>query len=123
MNARAGARPRLAAITHSLVLLPVVLVASQWVSHIPLAALAGVLLATVAFDLVTAVILGLVVAGAFALQQTARTARVDEVPLDETDHSAEERSLLDEHTVAFRLEGPLFFGARPPVLARAVRGR
>ncbi|MDV3297178.1 MAG: sodium-independent anion transporter, partial [Brachybacterium paraconglomeratum] len=42
VNVRAGAASRLAAITHSLVLLVVVLVASRWVSQIPLAALAGV---------------------------------------------------------------------------------
>ena len=142
VNARAGAKSRLAAITHSLVLFAVVLVASQWVSVIPLAALSGVLLATavqmievssvaalirstrgdavvlvltagatVMFDLVTAVILSLVVAGAFALQQTARTARLDEVPLDSEDHLLEERTVLDEHIVVFRLDGPLFFGA------------
>lgn len=142
VNARAGARSRLAAITHSLVLLAVVLVASQWVSQIPLAALAGVLIATavqmvevssvlallratrsdgivllltavatVAFDLVTAVILGLLVAGAFALHQTARTAHLDEIPLDHEDHYLEERGVLDDRIVVFRLDGPLFFGA------------
>ena len=67
--------------------------------------------ATVAFDLVTAVLLGLVVAGFFALRETARTARLDEVPLDQTDHSDEEHALLDEHIVAFRIDGPLFFAA------------
>lgn len=142
VNVRAAAASRLAAITHSLILLVVVLVASRWVSQIPLAALAGVLLATaiqmvevsslrallrstrgdaivlvitavatVAFDLVTAVILGLVVAGGFALQQTARSARLDEIPLDASEHGDEERSVLDEHIVVYRLDGPLFFGA------------
>jgi len=66
---------------------------------------------TVAFDLVTAVLVGLVVAGYFALQQMARAARLDEVPLDESGHDEEERSLLDEHIVAFRIDGPLFFAA------------
>lgn len=142
VNVRAGASSRAAAVTHSLILLVVVLVASRWVSQIPLAALAGVLIATaiqmvevsslrallrstrgdavvlvitaiatVAFDLVTAVILGLVVAGGFALQQTARSARLDEIPLDSTEHGDEERSLLDEKIVVYRLDGPLFFGA------------
>ena len=46
VNVRSGGRSRLAAITQSLALLAVVLVASQWVASIPLAALAGVLLAT-----------------------------------------------------------------------------
>jgi SulP family sulfate permease len=31
--------------------------------------------------------------------------------LDESDHSDEERALLDEHIVAYRMDGPLFFAA------------
>lgn len=46
VNVRAGASSRLAAVTHSVVLLAVVLVAAPLVSEIPLAALAGVLVAT-----------------------------------------------------------------------------
>ncbi|MET0920300.1 MAG: SulP family inorganic anion transporter [Acidimicrobiia bacterium] len=46
VNVRAGARTRVAAIVHSLVLLLVVLVGSSLVAKIPLAALAGVLMAT-----------------------------------------------------------------------------
>jgi MFS superfamily sulfate permease-like transporter len=141
VNVRSGARSRLAAVTHSVALLIVVVAASQLVGAIPLAALAGVLLATavqmveassfgallrstrgdaaalvitagatIVLDLVTAVILGLVVAGAFALQQMARSARMDEIELDHADHSEEERALFDEHIVAYRLDGPLFFG-------------
>lgn len=67
--------------------------------------------ATITFDLVTAVIIGLVLAGFFALRETARSAHLQEVPLDDADHSDEERTLLDEHIVAYRLEGPLFFAA------------
>ena len=142
VNVRSGATSRLAALTHALVLLVIVLVAARWVAEIPRAALAGVLIATavqmvkvsslaallrstrgdaavlaitavatVAFDLVTAVLVGLVVAGFFALRQTARSARLEEMPLDETDHTDEERSLLDEHIVAYRIDGPLFFAA------------
>jgi MFS superfamily sulfate permease-like transporter len=142
VNVRSGAASRLAALTHALVLLVVVLVAARWVAEIPRAALAGVLIATavhmvkvsslaallrstrgdaavlaitavatIAFDLVTAVLVGLVVAGFFALRQTARSARLEEMPLDESDHTDEERSLLDEHIVAYRLDGPLFFAA------------
>ncbi|UUZ60907.1 SulP family inorganic anion transporter [Nocardioides sp. B-3] len=142
VNIRAGATSRLASLTHAPVLLAVVPVAARWVSEIPLAALAGVLIATaihmirissllaparstrgdaavpaitagatVLFDSVTAVLLGLVVAGFVALQQTARTARLDEMPLDEADHTDEEQSLLDEHIVAYRIDGPLFFAA------------
>ncbi len=142
VNVRAGATTRLAALTHALVLLAIVLVAATWVGEIPRAALAGVLIATavqmvrvssmaallrstrgdaavlaitaaatITFDLVTAVLIGLVVAGFFALQQTARSARLEEMPLDVADHIDEERSLLDEHIVAYRLDGPLFFAA------------
>lgn len=144
VNVRSGARSRLAALVHALVLLAVVVALAPAVSSIPLAALAGVLLATslqmvevssvrallrstrgdavvlvltavatVAFDLVTAVILGLVVAGFFALQQVARAAHVDEtaIELDDGDHDAEESALLADHIVAYRLEGSLFFGA------------
>ena len=46
VNVRAGARSRLAAVTHSVVLLALVLAAAPLVSGIPLAALAGVLFAT-----------------------------------------------------------------------------
>ncbi|HEX2894272.1 MAG TPA: SulP family inorganic anion transporter [Marmoricola sp.] len=142
VNVRAGASTRLAAVTHGLVLLAIMLVASRWVADIPLAALAAVLIttatqmvrvssvaallratrgdaavlvitaaATVVADLVTAVLLGLVVAGAFALRQTARSATLEEMPLDPLDHGDEERAVLDEQIVVFRLDGPLFFAA------------
>lgn len=75
--------------------------------------------ATVFLDLVTAVLIGLIIAGFFALRQTAATARLDEMPLEahepddtgDADHSREERRLLDEHIVAYRIDGPLFFAA------------
>lgn len=142
VNVRSGGRSRLAALTQSVALLVVVLVATQAVGSIPLAALAGVLLATaiqmievssvlallrstrgdavallitaaatIVLDLVTAVILGLVVAGTFALQEVARSARLDEIELDHSDHSVEEQALFAEHIVAYRMDGPLFFGA------------
>ncbi len=144
VNVRSGARSRLSAGFHAIVLLVVMIALAPAVANIPLAALAGVLLATAAlmievssvhallrstrgdavvlvlttvatvtFDLVTAVILGLVVAGFFALQQVARSARLQEIaiPSDEADHNAEETSLLADHIVAYRLEGSLFFGA------------
>jgi SulP family sulfate permease len=140
VNVRSGASSRLAALTHAVVLALLALVGARWVGEIPLAALAGVLVATatqmvkvssvtallrstrgdaavlavtavatVALDLVTAVLIGLVVAGFFALQQTARSASFGEVPLDPEDHSDEERSLVDDHIVAYRIDGPLFF--------------
>ncbi len=142
VNVRAGASSRLAALSHAALLLIVVSVAAGLVGEIPLAALAGVLIATaiqmirvssltalvrstrgdavtlvatavatIAFDLVYAVIIGIVAAGFFALRQTARTARLEEVELDSSDHRDEERHLVDEHIVAYRIDGPLFFAA------------
>ena len=155
VNVRSGARSRLAAVVHSLVLLLVVLALAPVVGWIPLAALAGVLiatairmvevsslralvrasrsdafvlaltfLATVVLDLATAVVLGIVTAGALALRQLANTTALREETLADVDgsrdadssegwsddHAAEERALLDEQIVAYRLEGPLFFG-------------
>ncbi|MFD4601903.1 SulP family inorganic anion transporter [Streptomyces sp. NPDC058464] len=142
VNVRTGASSRLAALIHAAVLAVIVFAAAPLVSRIPLAALAGVLLATairmvevgslkamakatrsdalilvltavatLALDLVYAVIIGLVVAGALALRAVARQARLDQVPLDRGDHSAEEHALLAEHIVAYRIDGPLFFAA------------
>ena len=151
VNVRSGARSRLAAVVHAAVLVAVVLTLAPLVAHIPLAALAGVLiatairmvevsnlrallrvtradaavlvttfLATVMLDLATAVVLGVVVAGGLALRELARTAALTETSLDALDdgspadgaegHHTEEQALLDAHLVAYRLEGPLFFG-------------
>lgn len=79
-------------------------------------------LATVALDLVTAVVLGVLVAGALALRQMAQEARLEEVPIGPVyagsdGEVAEEQALLDEHIVAYRLDGPLFFvGAHQSLL-------
>ncbi|MFI7008609.1 SulP family inorganic anion transporter [Streptomyces sp. NPDC050145] len=142
VNVRTGAGSRLAALTHAAVLAAIVFAAAPLVSKIPLAALAGVLLATairmvevgslramaratrsdavilvltavatLALDLVYAVLIGLAVAALLALRAIAGQARLDEVPLDRGDHSAEEHALLAEHIVAYRIDGPLFFAA------------
>ena len=66
---------------------------------------------TVAVDLVTAVAVGVGVAVVLALRAVARSVRLDEMALDTADHSEEERELLAEHIVAYRLDGPLFFAA------------
>ncbi|MCZ4604082.1 SulP family inorganic anion transporter [Streptomyces sp. Lzd4kr] len=142
VNVRTGAGSRLAALVHAAILAVIVFAAAPLVSKIPLAALAGVLLATavrmvevgslramakatradalilvltaiatLALDLVYAVIIGLAVAGVLALRAVARQARFDQVPLDRGDHSVEEHALLAEHIVAYRIDGPLFFAA------------
>lgn len=141
VNVRSGARTRVAAITHSLVLVLVVLFAGGLVSRVPLAALAGVLmvtafrmvevhnvravlrstrsdafvlcvtaLATVAFDLIMAVEIGLAVAAVLALRHMARSAAVTPVSTDELDPNRV-GSLLEEGILTYRLDGALFFGA------------
>jgi len=142
VNVRAGARSRLASITHALTLGVIMLAAAPLVAHIPLAVLAGVLLATairmvevsslaalarstrsdaaimaltaaatLALDLVVAVGVGLVLAAFLAIRKIARTSTLEQVPLDVSDHHAEEAALLAEHIVAYRFDGPLFFAA------------
>ena len=102
VNVRAGARTRVAAIAHSIVILAVILLAAPVVSRIPLAVLGGVLVVTavkmvdhvrvltvirahlaeaivfcltatvtIAVNLVTAIEVGLVVAGILALRAIA----------------------------------------------------
>src|SRR5690606_4687311 len=68
---------------------------------------------TVAVDLVTAVVVGLVIASLLALRSVSQSAKLERVPLDDDsgDNSAEELSLLSDRIVAFRFDGPLFFGA------------
>jgi SulP family sulfate permease len=145
VNVRSGARSRLSAVVHSGFLLTVVLLLAPLVSRVPLAALAGILVATairmvevgsvrallrsgrgdaavlvgtavatVALDLITAVVVGVVATGAVALRQVARASGLEERPVsdgDHAEHDAEQHSLLDQHIVAYRLEGSLFFGA------------
>ncbi|MDQ1682864.1 MAG: sulfate permease, SulP family [Frankiaceae bacterium] len=142
VNVRAGARSKLAALSHALTVGLIVTAAAPLVRFIPLSALAGVLIATaaqmvsvrslralaratrpdavilavtlvvtVAFDLVTAVVLGLVAAMILALRAVARSTRLEQMPLETAHHSDEERALLAEHIVAYRVDGPLFFAA------------
>jgi sulfate permease, SulP family len=142
VNVRSGAASRLAALSHAAIIAAIMLLIAPLVAHIPLAALAGVLLATairmvevgslaalarstrsdalvmgltavatLALDLVVAVLIGLAVAGVLALRKIAMSVRVEEVPLDSGDHHVEEHALLAEHIVAYRLGGPLFFAA------------
>ena len=66
---------------------------------------------TVALDLVAAVGVGVAVAVVLALRSVAASARIDEVALEEGDHSDEVRALLAEHVIAYRIDGPLFFAA------------
>ena len=144
VNVRSGARTRVSAMVHAVVLVAVVLFAGPLVGKIPLAALAGVLMvtavrmvevhnvravlrstrtdaivlvltaaATIVFDLIVAVELGIALAALFALRAVARTSSATAVPLSEgteLDGDAE-RTLLDAGIVAYRIDGAMFFGA------------
>lgn len=142
VNARSGARTRLAALIHALVLAALMASAAALVGRIPLVALAGVLLvtawrmvephtaravlrasrsdasvylltaaATVVFDLVTAIEVGVAIAAVVVLAKLSTTAQlVADDGLFEL-AAQEEHALLREHVLVYRLNGPLFFGA------------
>ena len=74
-------------------------------------------LATVAFDLIVAVEVGVALAAVFALRNVARTSAATVVPLDVEIDDERERALLQEHIVAYRIDGALFFGAAQRFLA------
>jgi SulP family sulfate permease len=67
--------------------------------------------ATVAFDLIVAVEIGVAAAILFALRNVARSAALTETPVFAEVDDAEEHQLLREHIVAYRIDGALFFGA------------
>ncbi|RPF22227.1 SulP family inorganic anion transporter [Myceligenerans xiligouense] len=147
VNVRSGARTRLAAVVHALVILAVIYLATGPVSRIPLAALAGVLMVTsfrmvhagtvravltstrsdavtfavtaiitVAFDLIEAVQIGLLVAAFLTLRHVARAASVHRDPLPGAARPG------DEHIASYRLEGAMFFGAAGRILAEVTQG-
>jgi SulP family sulfate permease len=64
--------------------------------------------ATIAFDLIVAVEIGLAVAGLLALRQVARNATFDPAPLEIVDGT--ERDLLTDRILTYRIDGALFFG-------------
>lgn len=142
VNVRAGARTRVAALVHAIVLLAVVLFASRAVAAIPLAALAGVLMvtaarmveihsvravvratradaivfaltavATIAFDLIVAVEIGIAVAAVLALRNVARSSSAIPEIVEPDVADARTSDLLHDGIVSYRLDGALFFGA------------
>ena len=143
VNIRSGGRTRLAALTHALVLLAVVYLATTVVSRIPLAALAGVLMVT-AIRMVSLPALRAVIGSTRADTVVFFTTAVITVSFDLIE--AVEigiavsaffalRSLVrssgvhreeipgpaldgDEHIAVFRLDGALFFAAAERVLDR-----
>lgn len=81
--------------------------------------------ATLALDLIYAVITDLAVAVVLALRAVAEQARLDQVPLKtdlSDDHSDEEHTLLAEHIVATCSSAPpMDHPADPPLGCRATR--
>ncbi|MBG6054589.1 SulP family sulfate permease [Salinibacterium sp. CAN_S4] len=143
VNLRSGGRTRLAAITHSLVLLALVYLATGVISQVPLAALSGVLMVTavrmISLSTVRAVVgstrsdavvfvvtaivtvsVDLIVAVGIGIAVAAffalrALARSGGVHREELPSPAQPG---DEHVALFRLDGALFFGAADRVLER-----
>jgi sulfate permease, SulP family len=151
VNVRSGARTRLAAVSHGLIVLAIVSLAAPLASAVPLSALAGILVVvaarmveshalrtilrstksdafilvltmvvTVLFDLILAIEVGLVAAGILFIVRMSRMLSIDPMQLlgesdpvrhdSDADAEAEQR-LLRERVVAYRIDGPIFFGA------------
>ena len=141
VNVRSGARTRLAAIIHGLTLLAIVLFLGSLASAVPLAVLGGILMmvavrmvephavrlilraskadafvllltfgVTIAFDLILAIEIGLVAAGILFIVRVSRLFSV-EVQSDETDQGENGGEPLPRQVVAYRIDGPVFFGA------------
>lgn len=146
VNVRSGGRTRLAAIVHAAVLLAVVYLATEPVSRIPLAALAGVLMVTawrmvpwhemklilrstrsdafifvatavitVAFDLIEAVIIGVIATAFFSLRGLIRSSGVHREELPGPAAPGDERIAL------FRINGALFFGVADRILDQVTK--
>ncbi len=74
---------------------------------------------TIAVNLVTAIEVGLVVAGILALRAIASGSGATQEELaDHHDGPVDETALLSDHIAIFRLDGALFFGAAPRFLER-----
>jgi len=69
--------------------------------------------ATIAFDLVAAVEIGIAVAAVLALRAVAQSAVAvpEQLPTDRVVASEDEAKLLHEHILVYRIDGALFFGA------------
>ncbi|MGM7680340.1 SulP family inorganic anion transporter [Microbacterium sp. A94] len=143
VNVRAGARTRLASIVHAVLLLAIALVGASVVSHIPLAALAGVLMVTacrmvapstvrtvmrstradaVVFCLTAVITVSVDLIYAVLIGLVAagffalrQLARTSGVYREELPGAAQPG---DERIAVFRLEGALFFGAAEKTMER-----
>ncbi|MCX4098383.1 SulP family inorganic anion transporter [Nocardia sp. alder85J] len=114
VDVRSGARTRLATLTHVAVLAAIICLAAPLVARIPVAALAGVLL---------------------ALHAPATEARLHRIPsrrhrtpprrdteyFEDSARSADEQALPPQRIVTYRLDGPPVLRRHPPVPARTGR--
>jgi SulP family sulfate permease len=75
-------------------------------------------LATVTFDLIVAVEVGIAVAAVLALRQVSRVsgAHAETLPVADGLDADDEQSLMREHIAVYRIDGALFFGAAQRVL-------
>lgn len=75
--------------------------------------------ATIAFDLIIAVEIGVALAAFLALRQVAMSseAQQEPLPVDELIDSTDEISLRRDHVIVYRIDGALFFGAAQRFLA------
>ncbi len=140
VNVRSGGKTRLSGVIHGLALAIVVLTLAPLAAHIPLAALAGILMVTsvrmiewdaigllaratyadfgvmiltwtvtIFFDLVLAVEVGLIAAGALFIQ---RMSELSLVKVPETEVFPPGTPLeLSKQIAVYRVDGPVFFGA------------
>lgn len=150
VNVRSGARTRLAAVLHGVLIMVIVLFLAPLASSIPLAVLAGILMVvavrmaeseavrvilrstkadafvlvltmavTIVFDLILAIEVGMVAAGILFIIRMSSLLSIDSEPLgtemaarhDTEAEIAEEERLLHESVIAYRIDGPVFFGA------------
>lgn len=140
VNVRSGGKTKLSGVIHGLALAIIVLLCAPLASHIPLAALAGILMVisvrmieweaiglllhstysdlgvmlltwsvTIFFDLVQAVEIGLIAAGALFIKRMSELS-LARIPETEVLPSGIPLALSQEIAV-YRVDGPLFFGA------------
>jgi SulP family sulfate permease len=144
VNIRSGGRTRLSPIVHASFLLAVLLALGPVTALVPLACLAGILMATAArmveyesgrailraprsdafvmllttgitvgLDLIAAIEVGLIAAAFLFIRRMTEFFTYTQIALDSapSEEPAGNGSLLRDRIVAYRLDGPLFFGA------------
>ena len=150
VNVRSGARTRVAAAVHGLVLLLIVVFLAPMATRIPLAILGGILVVvavrmveshaartilratrsdafvllltmgvTIVFDLILAIEVGMIAAGVLFIVRMSRLLEVAPERLggiEQSQHDTPEEVLAEidlghDEIIAYRIDGPVFFGA------------